>query len=97
MEAPERSQVGEYPRDGTEVEWELFVRSETDGPLRHVGSVTAPDADIAYESGAKLFDRFANDIWVCRADDMHRFSTHTLDENASPAPIETNPESRSNE
>jgi rSAM-partnered protein len=97
VEKPDRSRVGEYERDATEHEWEVFVRDETTEPLRHVGSLTAPDADVAYEQGTKLFGWYAADIWVCRADDMHRFSTHDLDENATPAPIETGGEPRTYE
>jgi len=91
---PDRTRVGDHRRDATEAEWELFVRDDTDGPLRHVGSITAPDAGVAHEQGTKLFGWYADDIWVCQATDVHRFSTHDLDEDASSAPIETGDEPR---
>jgi rSAM-partnered protein len=94
VEKPERSRVGDHPRDATEDEWELFVREDDDDGLRYVGSVTAPNAEIAHEQATKLFAWYADEIWVCRAADVHRFSTHDLDDDASPASIETGDEQR---
>ena len=73
-----RSKLDERPRSATEREWETFVRESESDPLRHVGSVTAPTAEIAHEQASTLFERFATDIWVCPATEVSRFSTETL-------------------
>lgn len=93
----ERFLVGEYPRSATEREWELFVREQEADPLRHVGSVTAPTAEIAHEQASKLFGWYATDIWVCPADEMHRFATHDLDADAEPATSDSGDEPRQRE
>jgi len=59
-------------------EWEVFCRESTDDALRHVGSVTAPGPDVAREQAATLFGHAARTLWLCRADDVERFSTRTL-------------------
>jgi rSAM-partnered protein len=62
------------PRADDGREWEAFVR-ETDGPLRHVGSVTAPSAGIAREQATTLFGHAAEAIWLCPADEVERLTT----------------------
>lgn len=94
VEEPERSCVGDHPRGATDPEWDLFVRDDTDDALRYVGTVTAPDVDIAYQQATKLFAWVADDIWLCRSRDIHRYSTHDLDAAATPAPIDSTEESR---
>lgn len=89
--------MGDHPRADRETEWEVFVREETAGELRHVGSITAPDIDVAYEQATKLFAWYADDVWLCRSDAVHRFSTHELDADATPVVIETDDEPRSHE
>jgi len=95
VERPERARVGEQPRSDRDTEWEVFVRDDTPDPLRHVGSITAPDVDVAYEQATKLFAWYADDLWLCPAGAVHRFSTHDLDRDAEPAPIGTDGEPRS--
>ncbi|ADQ69014.1 phenylacetic acid degradation protein B [Halogeometricum borinquense DSM 11551] len=112
VEKPDRYRVGEEPRtvderdssDGrenlgnaVEREWEVFVREDDDDALRHVGSVSAPSADIAYEQATKLFGWYANDIWVCPADAVCRYSTHTLDDDAERMTISSKDEERTHE
>ncbi|MFB6137013.1 MAG: Htur_1727 family rSAM-partnered candidate RiPP [Halobacteriaceae archaeon] len=87
MEPPDRSRVGDHPRDDTETEWEVFVREDTADPMRHVGSVTAPSADVAHERATRLFGWYADDVWLVAAGDVARFSTHDLDDDAEPAPV----------
>mgnify|MGYP000215079648 CR=1 FL=1 len=70
------------PRGATSREWEVFVRDEAPAPLRHVGSVTAPSVDVAYEQASRLFAWYASDVWLCPADEVARFSTHDLDDEA---------------
>jgi rSAM-partnered protein len=95
VEKPERARVGDAPRNATEREWEVFVREETESRMRYVGSVTAPDADVAYEQATKLFAWFAADVWLCPADAVERYSTHDLDDDADPVKLETGEEPRS--
>lgn len=91
-ERPQRFRVGAKPRDAVDAEWEVFVRSGDDSPLRHTGSVTAPSLGIAYEQATKLFAWYADDVWLCPADEVVRFSTHDLDDDAEPVRIETSGE-----
>lgn len=86
--------MGDHPRDAAETEWEVFVREADEHGPRYVGSVTAPDVDVAYEQATRLFAWFAEDVWLAPAGDVHRFSTHELDDDAESAPIETGEESR---
>jgi rSAM-partnered protein len=97
VEKPERSRIGDHERADGAIEWEVFVRAETSEPLQHVGSVTAPSADIAHEEATKLFAWYASDVWLCPAGEMHRYSTHDLDAAAQPTPVETGEESRTHE
>ena len=94
VERPERARIGDHPRSDRETEWEVFVRDDTGDPLRHVGSITAPDAAVAYEQATKLFAWYADDLWLCPADTVRRFSTHDLDRDAESVEIETAGEPR---
>jgi rSAM-partnered protein len=73
-----RTLVGDAPRCATEREWELFVRDDGATPLKHVGSVTAPSAEVAHELAADLFGWEATDVWLCPASSVHRYSTNSL-------------------
>ncbi|WP_181690835.1 Htur_1727 family rSAM-partnered candidate RiPP [Natronomonas sp. LN261] len=64
-------------------EFEVFVRSDGDDPMRHVGSVRADDADGAYELASRLFAWHANDVWICPSGDVARYTTHELADEAS--------------
>ncbi|MFB6156487.1 MAG: Htur_1727 family rSAM-partnered candidate RiPP [Haloferacaceae archaeon] len=72
-----RDRVDE-PRADDGREWEVFLREAVEEPLRHVGSVTAPDVDAAHEHAAALFDRAAHTLWLCPADEVARFTTREL-------------------
>jgi rSAM-partnered protein len=63
------------PRGATSREWELFVGEASDAPLTHVGSVSAPSADIAREQATALFGDDAVRLWLCPADETRRFQT----------------------
>ena len=97
VEKPDRYRVGEHPREAVEHEWEIFVREEERDPLRHVGSVSAPSADVAYEQATKLFAWYANDLWVCPARAVHRYTTHTLDDDAELVELGSGDEKRTHE
>lgn len=60
-------------------EWEVFRRDAVDEPLVHVGSVTAPSAEVGHEQAATLFDDAAG-LWLCPADVVARFETATLEQ-----------------
>ncbi|SDY20945.1 Htur_1727 family rSAM-partnered candidate RiPP [Halobellus clavatus] len=68
------------PRSDTTPEWEVFLRREPSEPLQHVGSVTAPSESIAREQASSLFGWTAETLWLCRADDVARFSDRTFGE-----------------
>lgn len=90
VEKEDRSRVGEAPRGDPTREWEVFVREDDEEPLRHVGSVSAPDAEVAREQSSRLFGWYADDLWLCPADEVRRFSTHDLDR-AADAPERSEP------
>jgi rSAM-partnered protein len=73
MAEHERTPDADHPRSATEREWEVFARE--DGTLRHVGSVTAPAADVAHEEATTLFGWASEAVWLCPADEVHRYST----------------------
>ncbi|AGN02777.1 phenylacetic acid degradation protein B [Salinarchaeum sp. Harcht-Bsk1] len=92
VETADRSRVGEEPRGDPTREWEVFVRENSDDPLRHVGSVSAPSAEVAHEQSSRLFAWYADDLWLCPADEVRRFSTHDLaEEESSPESEESSP------
>ncbi|WP_336037973.1 Htur_1727 family rSAM-partnered candidate RiPP [Halobacterium yunchengense] len=78
MGTEDRTRVADAPRTATGREWEVFVRETNDGPLKHVGSVTAADADAAHEHAGRLFGWAARDVWLCPADETRRYTTHAL-------------------
>lgn len=93
----DRSPVDDGPRSATEREWDVFVREETADPLRHVGSVTAPSPDVAHEQASSLFDRWARDVWLCPADAVHRYTSHSLAESDGGATREADTTERGDE
>ncbi|WP_101297995.1 Htur_1727 family rSAM-partnered candidate RiPP [Halegenticoccus soli] len=97
VEPVTRSRVGDHPRAAVEREWELFVRETECDPLRHVGSVTAPTPEAAYERATKLFAWYADDVWLCPASETHRYSVHALDADAEPVPLPRGGEPRTYE
>ncbi|PAU83143.1 hypothetical protein CK500_10055 [Halorubrum salipaludis] len=62
--------------------FEVFVREEEADPLRHVGTVAAPTPDAAHEEASKLFAWYARDVWVCPAEETHRYSAESLADEA---------------
>jgi rSAM-partnered protein len=83
MSNARRMRVSE-PRGDTTPEWEVFLRSDGEKPLRHVGSVSAPTEEVAHEQASSLFEWTAETLWLCRADDVARFTDRSL-EAAAPA------------
>jgi len=97
VEKARRSKVGDSSRGGDNREWEVLVREDETDPMRHVGSLTAPSPEVAHEQATRLFAWFAADVWVCPADETHRFSTHDLDDQATPASHPVGEEGRTHE
>lgn len=73
------------PRGDTTPEWEVFCRAEESEPLRHVGSVSAPTEEVAHEQAQSLFGWTAHTLWLCRADDVARFTERELGPEAGAA------------
>jgi rSAM-partnered protein len=80
MARDDRTRVEDAPRSATGREWEVFVREAAGDPLKHVGSVTAANAETAHEHASQLFDWAARDVWLCPADETRRYTTHSLGE-----------------
>lgn len=97
VERARRERIESRERAPTGREWEVFVRSDGDDPLRHVGSVRAGDADGAHELASRLFAWHADDVWVCPAEEMTRFTTHDLAEETTPTEPPTGEEPRNRE
>jgi phenylacetate-CoA oxygenase PaaH subunit len=60
--------------------WEVF-RQEKDGdPMRHGGSVMAPDAELAVHYARELFGRRQEStrLWVVRRSDVHELDDPDL-------------------
>jgi ring-1,2-phenylacetyl-CoA epoxidase subunit PaaB len=60
--------------DGRTLEpWEVFRREKDGDPMRHGGSVMAPDATLAIHYARELFGRRQESVglWVVRRADIH--------------------------
>lgn len=77
-----RRTVDETPRRTRERRWEVFVRESESEPMCRVGTVAAPSPEVAHEEASRLFAWYARDVWLCPADETHRFSTYSLEESA---------------
>jgi len=62
MERPIRARVGDRPRSDRNIEWKVFVRDDTDDPIRRVGSIAAPDLAVASEQATEPFAWYAADL-----------------------------------
>ncbi len=78
VEKVRRSSVEGDERGNPAPQWEVFVRNEAGDPMRHVGSVAAASATEAHEHASRLFGWYAEDIWLCPADAVERYSTRGL-------------------
>jgi rSAM-partnered protein len=77
MTDPNVMRVDEPRGDGTP-EWEVFLREDPADPLRHVGSVSAPTASVAYDHASSLFGWAADTLWLCPAAEVARFTDRDL-------------------
>jgi rSAM-partnered protein len=92
VETARRSKIEEQRRGTPMARWEVFVRDEPTEPLRHVGDVAATDAETAVEHASRLFAWYADDLWVCPADAVARYSTRPLSTaETEPEPVSSEP------
>ncbi|MGQ3328410.1 MULTISPECIES: Htur_1727 family rSAM-partnered candidate RiPP [Halorubrum] len=85
VEKTDRTGGSDGARSADGRRFEVFVREEEADPLRHVGTVAAPTPDAAHEEASKLFAWYARDVWVCPADETHRYSAESLADEESAA------------
>ncbi|MFC7185883.1 Htur_1727 family rSAM-partnered candidate RiPP [Halorubrum yunnanense] len=78
VEKTDRTAESGGPRSADGRRFEVFVREAEGDPLRHVGTVAAPTPDVAHEEASKLFAWYARDVWVCPAEETHRYSAESL-------------------
>ena|SRR6056297_107717 len=78
VEKTDRTGGSDGARSADGRRFEVFVREEEADPLRHVGTVAAPTPDAAHEEASKLFAWYARDVWVCPAEETHRYSAESL-------------------
>lgn len=84
VEKTDRAAESSGSRSADGRRFEVFVRESEPDPLRHVGTVAAPTPDAAHEEASKLFAWYARDVWVCPAEEMHRYSAESLATEAGP-------------
>jgi rSAM-partnered protein len=84
VEPTERRRIDDGDRAPHGREWEVFVRSDGDDPMQHVGSVRAADPDGAHEIASRLFAWHAETVWVCPSAGMARYTSHDLAESERP-------------
>jgi ring-1,2-phenylacetyl-CoA epoxidase subunit PaaB len=61
-------------RDGRNLEpWEVFRQEKEGDPMRHGGSVMAPDAELAVHYAREMYGRRQESVrlWVVRRADVH--------------------------
>lgn len=58
-----------------ETVWEIFVRDDPEEPVERAGRVIADSPDEAHQQAGKLFAWYADEVWVCPADTIVRYST----------------------
>ena len=65
---------------GTLEAWEVFRREKEGDPMRHGGSVMAPDAELAVHYAREMFGRRQESVrlWVVRRADVHDLSDPDL-------------------
>ncbi|WP_281194999.1 Htur_1727 family rSAM-partnered candidate RiPP [Halorubrum sp. F4] len=78
-----RRRADETPRRTRERRWEVFVRESESEPMCRVGTVAAPSPEVAHEEASRLFAWYARDVWLCPADETHRFSTYSLEDDGA--------------
>ena len=69
--------IGDVEKEGV---WEVFRQEKEGDPMRHGGSVLAPDADLAVHYARELFGRRQESVrlWVVRRAAVHDLSDPDL-------------------
>ena len=95
VETTERTAMEGGPRSADGRRFEVFVREAESDPLRHVGTVAAPTPDVAHEEASKLFAWYARDVWICPAEETHRYSASSLanEDESGPEAADSNDDS----
>ena len=73
MARPETGPTAEDPQPASHLEaWEVFRRDKEGDPMRHGGSVMAPDAELAVHYARELYGRRqeSDRLWVVRRADV---------------------------
>ncbi len=62
------------------VPWEVFRQEKEGDPMKHGGSVMAPDAELAVHYARELFGRRQESVrlWIVRREDIHDLSDPDL-------------------
>jgi ring-1,2-phenylacetyl-CoA epoxidase subunit PaaB len=70
----------ETPYNRTIEPWEVFRQEKEGDPMRHGGSVMAPDAELAVHYARELFGRRQESVrlWVVRRADVHELEDPDL-------------------
>jgi ring-1,2-phenylacetyl-CoA epoxidase subunit PaaB len=79
--APADRTTTEATGDGRTLEpWEVFRQEKEGDPMRHGGSVMAPDAQLAVHYAREMFGRRQESIrlWVVRRSDVHELEDADL-------------------
>lgn len=97
VEKPERHRLDDRRSVDDIREWEVFVRNKSDDALRHVGSIVGRTPDVAHDRASRLFGWYAQDIWLCPATEVCRYSAHDLDAERRPADDASGSEERTTE
>jgi len=69
----DRTAGGPAPDGKTLEAWEVFRREKEGDPMRHGGSVMAPDAELAVHYAREMYGRRQESVrlWVVRRADIH--------------------------
>jgi phenylacetate-CoA oxygenase PaaH subunit len=75
---PDRSAQQVDP--GTVEPWEVFRQEKEGDPMRHGGSVLAPDAELAVHYAREMYGRRQESVrlWVVRRADVHQLEDEDL-------------------
>lgn len=85
VEKARRARV-EESRPDADPEWEVLARESEGESLRYVGSVPAPDPEAAHAETTRLFCWFDDEVWLCPAGDVRKFSTAAAEDREPSVP-----------
>jgi rSAM-partnered protein len=97
VEKPVHYRVERESPDCGDPSWEVFVRDDAGGDLRHVGTLPAPSERAAYEQSRRLFGWFVHDLWLAPAAEVGRYVANPPEESAEPVEATSGEEPRTHE